>query len=301
MAREGNHYYLFQTGMGIGQIKSNDLKTWEMGKPVFTGFPEWIKNYLPEFRGHIWAPDIIFYKGRFHIFYSCSAFAKNTSVIGHASTATLKPDSSDFGWTDHGLIIQSVPYRDMWNAIDPNILVDDTGTPWMTFGSFWDGIKLVRLSEDLMGIAKPETWYSLCRRPRAHNLDDNDPGDGAVEAPFLFRHGDYYYLFVSYDYCCRGLRSDYNIVVGRSKTVTGPYMDRNNVSMAVGGGTMVMKGDEVYAGVGHCAVYHMDETDILIAHGYSKTENGASKLVIREIEWDSEGWPLVHPMERACL
>ncbi len=292
LIREGNTYHLFQTGNGIGHLTSTDLKVWRASKAVFARHPEWINRYLPEFRGHMWAPDILFYQGRYHLFYSCSAFGKNTSLIGHTSTTTLDPDKPDFGWTDHGMILQSVPYRDMWNAIDPNIIVDENGTPWMSFGSFWDGIKLVRLTEDLSGLAKPEEWHSLCRRPRSHKLDDANPGDGAVEAPFIFKRGDYYYLFVSYDYCCKGLNSNYNIVVGRSKKVSGPYLDRNEVSLATGGGTTVMKSDEDFAGVGHCGVYHMGETDYLVAHGYSKKANGDSKLILRELEWDSQGWPL---------
>ena len=92
----------------------------------------------------------------------------------------------------------------MWNAIDPNIIVDENGTPWMSFGSFWDGIKMVKLTDDMMQVAQPEEWHSLCRRERSFELDDKDPGDGAVEAPFIMKHGDYYYLFVSFDYCCRG-------------------------------------------------------------------------------------------------
>jgi len=292
MIKEGQTFHLFQTGNGIGHLTSTDLKTWKRAKAVFSSTPTWINSYLPDFRGNFWAPDILFYQGRFHLFYSCSVFAKNTSLIGHATAITLDPDNAKSGWTDQGMILQSVPYRDMWNAIDPNIIIGDDGTPWMAFGSFWDGIKLVKLTSDLSGVAKPAAWHSLCRRTRTHKLDDADPGDGAVEAPFIFRHGDYYYLFVSYDYCCKGLNSNYNIVVGRSKKVTGPYLDNNDVSLAIGGGTPVMKGDEDFAGVGHCAVYHLDGSDYLIAHGYSKKANGDSKLIVRELEWDSQGWPL---------
>lgn len=293
MAKDGDTYYLFCTGMGISQLTTKDMKSWIMGKPVFQQTPSWVKEYLSDFRGHIWAPDIIYYQGKFHLFYSCSAFAKNTSLIGHATSTTLNPEDPAYGWTDQGLVLQSVPNRDMWNAIDPNIIVDENGTPWMDFGSFWDGIKLVKLTNDMMSVAKPEEWYSLCRRPRTHTLDDNNPGDGAVEAPFIFRHGKYYYLFVSFDYCCRGLKSDYNIVVGRSEKVTGPYIDKEGISMSTGGGTVIMKGDDKWAGAGHCAVYNYDNIDYLIAHGYSKSENGASKLIIREIEWGGDEWPML--------
>lgn len=293
MAKDGDTWYMFATGNGISQLTSKDLKSWSNAKPVFSVTPEWTKEALKGFRGHMWAPDVIYHQNRWHIFYSCSAFAKNTSLIGHASTPTLNTEDPKFGWVDHGMIIQSVPNRDMWNAIDPNIIVDENGTPWMNFGSFWDGIKMVKLSPDMMSVAKPEEWYSLCRRQRTHKLEDTNPGDGAVEAPFIFKHRKFYYLFVSYDYCCRGLRSDYNVVVGRSEKVTGPYIDKEGLSLATGGGTVILKGDEKWAGAGHCAVYNFDNSDYLIAHGYSKAENGASKLVLKKIEWGTDEWPML--------
>lgn len=290
MAKDGDTYHLYCTGRGISHFTSKDLKSWAFAKPVFQQAPAWIKEQLPDFRNSMWAPDILYYGNRFHLFYSCSAFAKNTSLIGHASAPSL---DSTAVWTDHGMILQSVPYRDMWNAIDPNIIVDENGKPWMNFGSFWDGIKMVKLTDDLMAVAKPEEWKSLCRRPRTHLLNDANPGDGAVEAPFIFKHKQYYYLFVSYDYCCRGLKSDYNVVVGRSEKATGPYVDMNGVSLETGGGTVVLQGDEKWAAAGHNSVYTFDTTDYFIAHGYSKAENGASKLIVRVIEWDSQDWPVL--------
>ena len=181
----------------------------------------------------------------------------------------------------------------MWNAIDPNIIIDEAGTPWMSFGSFWDGIKMVRLTDDLARVAQPEEWYSLSRRERSFELDDKDPGDGAVEAPFIMKHGDYYYLFVSFDYCCRGMKSNYKVVVGRSKTVTGPYLDKDGKSMAQGGGSLVIQGNTDYVGVGHNAAYHFDGKDYFICHAYSAKEDGAPKLIIREMTWTPDGWPIV--------
>src|SRR5574344_1634556 len=285
-------YHLFFTGQGISALSSKDLKTWKVERPLFHDDPSWINDALPGFRGGYWAPDIIYYQNRYHVFYACSAFAKNTSVIGHASSPTLDPQSPEYHWTDHGMVIQSVPYRDMWNAIDPNIIIDEKGTPWMDFGSFWGGIKLVNLTNDLMKVAQPEEWHSICRRPRTFTLDDNDPGDGAVEAPFIERHNGYYYLFVSFDYCCRGLKSDYKVAVGRSKTIVGPYLDKNGKSMANGGGTIILKGNKDYAGIGHCAVYNFDGKDYILAHGYSIKDEGLSKLILREITWIND-WPVV--------
>ena len=182
----------------------------------------------------------------------------------------------------------------MWNAIDPNIIIGEDGTPWMSFGSFWDGIKMVKLTDDLMQVAQPEEWHSLCSRPRSFGLDDKDPGDGAVEAPFIMKHGDYYYLFVSFDYCCRGKDSNYKVVVGRSKSVVGPYADKEGKPMAKGGGTLVIEGNEAYAGIGHNAAYHLDGKDYFLCHAYSIAEDGAPKLFIREMTWTADGWPVVN-------
>ena len=171
MAKQGDTYYLFATGQGVSVMSSKDLKTWKFEKPVFTEAPQWAVETVKEYKGHTWAPDIIFHNGLYHLFYSCSAFAKNTSAIGHATNPTLDPADPNFKWTDHGKVIQSVPNRDMWNAIDPNIIVDENGTPWMSFGSFWDGIKMVKLTDDMMQVAQPEEWHSLCRRERSFELD----------------------------------------------------------------------------------------------------------------------------------
>jgi len=115
--------------------------------------------------------------------------------------------AQDYHWEDKGKLIQSFPGRDMWNAIDPNLVIDSAGTPWLTFGSFWEGIKLVRLNPDLVSIAQPEEWHTIAQRPRDFSTPDTSAGTAAIEAPFIFRHKGYYYLFVSYDYCCRAEKS----------------------------------------------------------------------------------------------
>lgn len=295
MIKHGDTYYLFCTGQGITVMSSPDLKEWKMEKPVFDHAPRWAVNLIPGFRGHIWAPDIIFHQGQYHLFYSCSAFGKNTSAIGHATNPTLNPADPAFKWTDHGLLLQSVPERDSWNAIDPNIIVDEDGTPWMNFGSFWDGLKLVKLTDNMAAIAQPEEWHSLSRRNYRPVRDNYTvANDNAVEAPFIMRHGKYYYLFVSFDYCCRGAKSDYKIAAGRSEKVTGPYLDKEGRSLSAGGGSIVLQGNGQWAGVGHCAAYRFGDKDYLIAHAYSVAEEGASKLIIRPMQWDEEGWPVVN-------
>ncbi|MBU1823140.1 MAG: family 43 glycosylhydrolase, partial [Bacteroidetes bacterium] len=156
MIQQDGTYYLFCTGPGISVWSSNDLKEWNKEKQVFAQAPTWAADVVPGFRNHIWAPDISFHNGQYYLYYSVSAFGKNTSAIGVATSKSLHPESPDFKWTDHGMVVQSVPNRDLWNAIDPNLIVDEAGTPWLSFGSFWSGLKLVKLSDDLVSVAKPE-------------------------------------------------------------------------------------------------------------------------------------------------
>ena len=292
LIREGSRYYLFATGMGISVLSSDDLVTWKREPPVFREAPQWAVGTIPGFRGHIWAPDIIYHGGRYHVFYSCSAFGKNTSAIGHASTRSLDPQNPEYGWTDHGMVVQSAPGRDDWNAIDPNIIIDEEGNPWMDFGSFWGGIKMVKLNSQDFSLAEPQEWHTLARRTQSTRPDGSPTHEDAIEAPFIIKKNGYYYLFVSFDYCCRGNDSNYKIAIGRSEKITGPYLDREGKPMEQGGGTILLQGNEEWSGVGHCAVLQDGDTDYLVAHAYIRAENGASRLVLRTITWEN-GWPTV--------
>lgn len=293
MIRQDGTYYLFCTGNGISVWSSKDRKAWQAEKPVFATPPAWAVAAVPGFKGHVWAPDISFANGQYSLFYSVSAFGKNTSCIGLATNKTLNPASPDFKWTDHGRVIQSVPGRDKWNAIDPNLVRDAAGTPWLTFGSFWDGIKLVKLRPDLTAPAEPEQWRTIAHRPRDPKLNDSLPGDGAIEGPFIFRKGGFYYLFTSFDYCCRGPQSTYKMMVGRAASVTGPYVDRAGVALDQGGGTLVLAGNADWFGVGHNAVCTFDNVDYLVFHGYSAADRGRPKLRIEQLSWDVAGWPTI--------
>ena len=228
--------------------------------------------------------------------YSCSTFGKNGSAIGLLSCRTLSYPL----WNDEGCIVTSREKRDDWNAIDPNFVIDEQDTPWLVWGSFWDGIQLARL-DTTMHIAKGEKPRTIARRynPADKHKDDNPTskfaGPNAIEAPFIFHHDGYYYLFVSWDYCCRGSKSNYRVAVGRSRSVAGPYLDREGKDMLVGGGTLFLEGDkQQYEAAGHCAAYHIDGQDIFICHGYSIAHKGASILIQKPIQWTADGWPEIH-------
>jgi len=304
MAFEDSTYYLFATGMGIQQMTSKDRKNWTvLPEPAMSVIPQWAMDSVPGFRIHVWAPDVINYHGKWWLAYSCSTFGRNGSAIGLLS----KPSLSFPVWEDEGCIVTSREGRDNWNAIDPNFVIDDQDNPWLVWGSFWDGIQLVRL-DTTMHIAQGEQPRTIARR---YNLTDPDgkkslstnpnppknptsdfAGPNAIEAPFIFKHNGYYYLFVSWDYCCQGSKSNYRVAVGRSKTIDGPYLDPDGIDMRDGGGKLFLEGDKKnFEAAGHCAAYHMDGEDIFICHGYSIAHNGASILIQRPITWTADGWP----------
>lgn len=296
MIKQDGTYYVFCTGMGISMWSSTDMKNWKKEDPVFAKAPQWAVDAVPGFRGHIWAPDISYHNGMYYLYYAVSAFGKNTSCIGLAINKTLNSSSPDYKWVDQGKVIQSVPGRDMWNAIDPNEIDDEKGNHWLSFGSFWNGIKLVKLNTDLKSVAQPEEWYTIASRTRNFMLPDSVAGDAAIEAPFIFKKDNYYYLFVSFDYCCRGEKSTYKIMVGRSEKLAGPYVDRDGLPMNLGGGSTVLDGDKNWHGVGHNAVVSFNDIDYLVFHGYDANDNGKSKLRIEKIIW-MNGWPVVTKMQ----
>lgn len=295
MIEHDSTYYLFSTGAGISVQSSLDMKSWSREEPVFSEPPEWVLDLHPDFQNHIWAPDIAEHDDTFYLYYSISQFGSNKSAIGVATNQTLDPKDPNFEWVDHGPVVQSVPGRDMWNAIDPNLSFDDKGRPWLTFGSYWLGIKIVKLNKNLKELASPESWHTLASRHRYWKIDERDAGSsisGDIEAPFIFKKNGYYYLFASWDQCCSGEDSTYKIVVGRSKNIEGPYLDKTDQKMIHGGGTLVAKGNDKWTAVGHNAAYTFDETDFLVFHGYDNADEGSAKLIIKEISWDN-GWPAI--------
>lgn len=301
---EDGRYYCFMTGMNVGVISSPDLKNWQPERSALPQTPAWATDTVPGYRGHTWAPDISYHNGLWHLYYSCSTFGKNGSAIGLAVNKTLDPQSPDYGWQDKGMVIASHRRQDNWNAIDPNLIVDQEGQPYLTYGSFWDGIQLVKLSKS--DFQTPETKpvtiaRRLGRKVTREEMNDEsrwemeggnviEAGENAIEAPFIYYHKGYYYLFVSFDYCCRGQASTYKTVYGRSKNVEGPYVDKDGKPMEYGGGTLLYGPNDEYFGVGHCSVYDFKGKTYFISHAYVKEKNGAAKLFVRPLKFDRKGW-----------
>jgi len=302
MIKQDSTYHIFCTGFGITHWSSLDMVHWKHEKPIFDKAPQWAVDSILGFKGHIWAPDISYYNGLYYLFYAVSAFGKNTSAIGLATNVTLNTADSNYKWTDHGRIIESHPGIDNWNAIDPNLITDKDGTPYLAFGSFWEGLKIIKLNTDRLSVIdKLNSLPTLASRKKDPSNKENlpavdgnpvDAGGNAIEAPFIFRKGKFFYLFASIDYCCKGPKSTYKMIIGRSKKLLGPYIDEQGLAMAHGGGTIVLAGDKDWYGVGHNAVCDFDGTDYLIFHGYDAADNGVPKLLIEKLAW-VKGWPVI--------
>ena len=299
---EDGRYYVFTTRFNVSVMSSADLREWKFEQSALTQTPTWAKDTVPGYAGHTWAPDISYHNGLWYLYYSCSTFGKNGSAIGLAVNKTLDPKASDFGWQDRGMVIASHRGKDNWNAIDPNLATDKKGKPYLVFGSFWDGIQIISLNKDFQ---TPKSKPKTIARRLDHKLtleEVQDPakityengtsveaGDNAIEAPFIYYHNGYYYLFVSFDYCCRGEKSTYKTVYGRSKKIEGPYLDMDGKDMAYGGGTLLYGPNDYYYGVGHCGVYDLDGKTYFVSHAYTKESDARAKLFIREITFRN-GW-----------
>jgi arabinan endo-1,5-alpha-L-arabinosidase len=288
MIKADGVYYVFSTGdgnYGGGNIqirKSADMETWSLVGVVFPKQPAWIAAELGVAPPNLWAPDISYFNGRYQLYYAGSTFGSNDSVIGLASNTTLDPESPDYAWRDEGMVVRSRTAFN-WNAIDPNVAFDEDDTPWLSLGSFWSGIKLQRLDAGTGKLSEEDAeLYDLASR-----------GGGPIEAPAIVRRGDFYYLFVSFDFCCRGLDSSYKIMVGRAEQIAGPYLDRAGIPMLEGGGTLLLDSRGRYHGPGGQAVVLDDGVYRLVHHYYDREQGGAPKLQIHDLSWTADGWPEV--------
>ncbi|MFE9751174.1 family 43 glycosylhydrolase [Saccharothrix saharensis] len=272
--RPDGSYLVANTGDGIGLKTSADRIAFRNAGAAFPGGTPWANTYTNNGR-HLWAPDLTYRNGQYYLYYSASTFGSNRSAIFLATS----PSGNSGTWTHRGLVIESRT-SDNFNAIDPNLIIDDQGRWWLDFGSFWSGIKLIQLD--------PNTGLRL---GTAITGIANRSSGTAIEAPFIVKYGNYYYQYVSWDLCCRGASSTYRIMVGRSTSVTGPYVDRNGVPMMSGGGTQVLAGHGSIHGPGHQAVLADTDGHVLFYHYYA--DNGASLLGINRLVYDAAGWPSV--------
>ncbi|HOX50784.1 MAG TPA: family 43 glycosylhydrolase [Fibrobacteria bacterium] len=271
-------YTLMSTNNLLAISQSTDLANWSPKGKLLNAVPAWMLSAYPGIE-NIWAPQLSWMGGRWWVYYCGSVFGKNTSLIGAMWSPTLDVSSPDYKWTDIGEVWRSTTAND-YNAIDPEILVDPTGRAWMSFGSFWQGLRMIAIDPATgKQSASDKTVYTIASR-----------NGGAIEGPSTIQHGAWTYLFAPFDKCCDGAKSTYRTMYGRSAKPTGPYLDESGKDMANGGGTQLVAGYGRYAGPGGGSPFHDGRCDYFALHYYDKNRNGASFLQLREILYGDDGW-----------
>lgn len=275
----GDRYWVFGTGRGIISRYSTNLVDWFAGPSVFTNSPAWADASVPGHRGRFWAPDVVQLQDRYLLYYSVSTWGSRQSSIGLATTRSLNPESPDYRWEDRGPVFQTTT-NDTFNAIDPSVLPDREGRLWMAFGSYWSGIKMIELNAQTgLRVATDSPLLALA-------------WNESIEAAGLLRRGDDYFLFVNWGQCCRGTNSTYEIRVGRSKAITGPYLDKNGVDLAQKGGSLFLSTAGNCIGPGHAAFLQRGDTTWMSYHYYNPARDGHGTLALLPLRWDAQGWPV---------
>ena len=285
IVKRGQTYWMYGTGKGVQHYSSTDLKNWKHRGQVFATAPQWTKAAVPGNTDNImWAPDIHQWNGKYHLYYSFSTLGSNNSAIGLATSTTLEPGS----WQDQGPVIISQRGGD-FNAIDPSVFTDFEGKQWMAYGSYWSGLKMFQLDSATGKRLAGAPVINLASRPAV-------PGN-AIEAPTIYPHDGWYYAFVTW-----GGGAGYNTRVGRSRNVTGPYLDRNGKNLVDGGGSLFLTstptdasgrpGDD-QVGPGHVGILKDGDQFWVSTHYEGSRFNNATTVNLSRLIWDADGWPRV--------
>ena len=271
-------YYVFGTGRGIPFLTSADAFTWQRSGRVFDRVPDSVHSYVPKNNGMgVWAPEIIKLNGEYCLYYAISAWGQFVSAIGLITTPTLDPKDPNYKWTDRGMIVHSVEGENL-NAIDPGVIHAPDGTLWMSYGSYHGDIQLVQLD--------PDSGLRIHAESRVWILASHS------EASDIVFHKDWYYLFVNHGSCCSGTNSTYHICVGRSRHVTGPYLDHYGDDMADGGGTLFLAAAGRQFGPGQFGLLVDDGVEKFSCHYEADLDRGGRPtLDIRPLLWTADDWP----------
>jgi arabinan endo-1,5-alpha-L-arabinosidase len=281
MIKQGDTYYVLYTGLMIKSSK--DMINWKNLGPVFERGAtfSWWNNDIPGKVG-LWAPDIHYADGKYHLYYSVSAWMNFNSSVGYATNTTLDKNDPNYKWVDEGQVIGYKNGGDGVNCIDPNAFTDADGKEWLIYGSYKAGLRMVQLD--------PKTGKPFSDKPELYTITTS-LGEGS----YIVKGPEYYYVFASRGKCCSGIQSTYQIVIGRSKTVTGPYLNKNGESWKDNKYTLFLAGNYDEPGRGHNGFFAQGDTAYIVYHAYTRSQNGASLLNIKPMYMDADGWPTLEP------
>ena len=278
---EDNCYYILSTGGKV--LKSKNMVYWYPRNNAFSPLPSWGTP-----GAGLWAPDIQYIKGQYVMYYSLSTWGDSNPGIGVATAP--HPEGP---WTDKGKLFTSNEIS-VNNSIDPMVYVDFDNKVYMVWGSM-RGNYMVELSEDGLSL-KNGINYANQNKIRVAGKETHYQWDvNTYEGAYIIYENGYYYLFLSMGTCCEGLNSSYKVVVGRSRQITGPYLDHNLKDMKTpNAGKVVLDKGDYFVGSGHNSIIKDQNGDYFIYyHTYSLDEIAYRVLAMDYMYFDEEGWPCV--------
>lgn len=294
MIHVGSTYYIVSTDYGSSldgnhlPIRcSTDTVNWKLCGYVMSDRPQWVKNQYAGIAG-LWAPDISYFNGLYHVYYAVSIWGSNDTGMGLMTNTTLDSSDPNYKWIDQGEVFSSRGDPTGMNAIDPNILIDDDGRVWLTYGSYGPGIFQQEVDPATGRPVDGGPVYHLAERPGR----PSEPIEGAS----IIHHGKYYYLFASADFCCTDplSDSDYKQVMGRSTSVHGPFVTMSGDPMLQGYSNVLLSKNLNWLSAGGGSAYVDPQTgDTMIAfHAFNRQNNDNVQLWVEHFTWQND-WPLL--------
>ncbi|MBE9460682.1 family 43 glycosylhydrolase [Dyadobacter subterraneus] len=260
----------------VAVVRSKNLTNWTFLKDAFLTKPDWKE------KGGIWAPEVVKVNGKYHLYYAYSTWGDPNPGIGLAIA-----DSPAGPFQDHGKLLLSSEVN-VPNSIDP-FFIEDNGSKYLFWGSYSDaptqGTYGVKMSDDGKSIPDLNKKIKVAA--------------GDFEAVMIHKRGEYYYFFGSRENCCDGAKSRYNVRVGRSKNLFGPYLDKEGKDLRErGSGTVLVHRTENIAGPGHNSRLITDSNgvDWMLYHAIDvknpTVSSGANRrfLMLDKVTW-KDGWP----------
>ncbi len=250
--------------------KSKNLVDWTMLGTAFTDATR--PTFEPN--GGLWAPDINYINGKYVLYYSMSVWGGEWSC-GIGAAVADKPEGP---FTDKGKLFRSDEIG-VQNSID-QFYIEEDGKKYLFWGSF-RGIYAVELADDGLSVKQ--------------GAEKKQIAGTAFEGTYIYKRDGYYYLFASIGTCCEGVNSTYQLVVGRSQSLFGPYVDKSGKDMLDNGYSLVIGSNDRFVGNGHCSEIVQDDkgNDWVLYHGVDKQNPSGRVLLLSQIKWDNEGWPFV--------
>lgn len=270
-AADGNFYlYATEDTRNVPIYKSKDLIAWQFVGTAFTD------NTRPSFEpnGGIWAPDINYINGKYVLYYSMSVWGGEwTCGVGVAVA-----DKPEGPFVDKGKLFRSNEIN-VQNSID-QFYIEEAGKKYLFWGSF-RGIYAIELADDGLSVKE--------------DAEKTQIAGTAFEGVYIYKKGEYYYLFASTGTCCEGVNSTYKLVVGRSNSLFGPYVDKDGKDMLQNGHSIVINSNSRFVGNGHNSeiVQDKDGKDWIFYHGIDKNKPQGRVLMLDQIKWDNNNWPYV--------